>query len=223
MIFNRYVFLLILFTILSSSIVVAQPYELINFDTRDGGKIEASLFSASNSKAVVFAHGAIFNKESWYFLAEAFQRKGITALAIDFRGYGNSTSGNTTKKMYDILGAISWLKEKGFTNINMVGASMGGAAVLAALNNNSIPITKAVLLAPAGGPAITSTATDKLFVVAENERMFSGIMAIYEASTEPKQIKLYPGNTHAQHLFKTDVREELIELIISFIMTGQPE
>jgi len=223
MIFNRLVFLLFLFAILNSSMVIAQPYEPVNFDTGDGGKIEASLFSASNSKVVVFAHGAIFNKESWYFLAEAFQRKGITALAIDFRGYGNSTPGNTTKKMYDILGAISWLKEKGFTNINMVGASMGGAAVLAALNNNSIPIAKTVLLAPAGGPAITSTATDKLFVVTESERMFSGVMAIYEASTEPKQIKIYPGNTHAQHLFKTDVREELIELIISFIMTGQPE
>jgi len=223
MIFNRLVFLLILFAILNSSMVIAQPYELVIFDTGDGGETEASLFSASNSKVVVFAHGAIFNKESWYFLAEEFQRKGITALAIDFRGYGNSKSGNSTKKMYDILGAISWLKEKGFTNINMVGASMGGAAVLAALNNNSIPIAKAVLLAPAGGPAITSTATNKLFIVAENERMFSGVMAIYEASTKPKQIKIYPGNTHAQHLFKTDVSEELIDLIIGFIMTGQPE
>jgi hypothetical protein len=95
--------------------------------------------------------------------------------------------------------------------------------VLAALNNNSIPIAKAVLLAPAGGPAVSSTATDKLFVVAENERMFSGVMTIYEVSTEPKQIKIYPGNTHAQHLFKTDVSEELIELITSFIITGQSE
>lgn len=223
MIFNRLVFLLILFAILNSSTVIAQPYELVKFNTGDGGEIEASLFSASNSKAVVFAHGAIFNKESWYFLAEALQRKGITALSVDFRGYGNSTSGDTTKKMYDILGAISYLKEKGFTNINVVGASMGGAAVLAALNNNSVPIAKAVLLAPAGGPAIISTATSKLFVVSESERMFSGVMAIYEASTAPKQIKVYPGNTHAQHLFKTDVSDELIELIISFIMTGQPE
>ena len=218
MIFNRYVLLLILFAILNSSIVAAQPYELVGFDTGDGGRIEASFFGASNSKAVVFAHGAIFNKESWHFLAADFQRKGITALSIDFRGYGNSTSGDTSKKMYDILGAFSWLQEKGFTDINVVGASMGGAAVLAALDNNSIPIARVVLLAPAGGPAISSTAISKLFVVAENERMFSGIMAIYKASTEPKQIKIYPGNTHAQHLFKTDVSDELAERIVSFIM-----
>ena len=223
MILNRFVFLLILSAILSSSPIVAQAFELVNFDTGDGGKIEASYFNASNSRAVIFAHGAIFDKESWYFLAEEFQRKGISALSIDFRGYGNSTSGSTTKKMYDVLGAISYLTDQGHTEINIVGGSMGGAAVLLALSKNSIPIHKVVLLAPAGGPAIDSMASDKLFIVAENEGMFSGVMAIYNASAEPKQIKIYPGNTHAQHLFKTDVRDELSERIVSFIMTDQPE
>jgi len=223
MIFNRFVFLPIIFAVLGSPTVIAQSHQLVNFGTEDGGKIEASLFNASNSKAVVFAHGAIFDKESWYFLAEAFQRKGITALPIDFRGYGNSMSGSTTKKMLDVLGAISYLREQGYTQINIVGASMGGATVLLALSNNSIPIHKVVLLAPAGGPAIESTASDKLFIVSENEGMFSRIMAIYNASAEPKQIKVYPGNTHAQHLFKTDVRDELSERIISFIMTDRPE
>ncbi len=220
--FNRFVLIIIFFAVLGSPKAIAQAYELVNFDTEDGGKIEASFFNAGNSKAVIFAHGAIFNKESWYFLAEAFQRKGVSALSIDFRGYGNSSSGRTTKKMYDILGAISYLKEQGFTDINLVGASMGGAAVLLALSSNSIPIHKVVLLAPAGGPAIVSTASDKLFIVSENEKMFSGVMAIYNASAEPKQLKIYPGNTHAQHLFKTDVRDELIERIIDFIIPAQP-
>ena len=223
MIFNRFVFSLTLFAILGSPTVVAQPYILVSFGTEDGGKIEASLFSASNSKAVVFAHGAIFDKESWYFLAEAFQRKGVSALPIDFRGYGNSTSGSTTKKMYDVLGAISYLNKQGYTEINIIGASMGGAAVLSALSNNPIPIHKVVLLAPAGGPPINSAVGDKLFIVSENERMFSGVMAIYNASAEPKQIKIYSGNTHAQHLFKTDVRDELSERIINFIMMDQAE
>lgn len=94
---------------------------------------------------------------------------------------------------------------------------MGGAAVLSALSNNFIPINKVVWLSPARGAAIVSTASDKLFVVSEKEGMFSRVMAIYNASAEPKQIKIYPGNAHAQHLFKTDVRDELIERIISFI------
>jgi alpha-beta hydrolase superfamily lysophospholipase len=220
--FNRFVFVLVFFAVLSSPKAIAQADELVAFGTEDGGKIEASFFNAGNSKAVIFAHGAIFNKESWYFLAEAFQRKGVSALSIDFRGYGNSTSGSTTNKMYDILGAISYLREQGFTEINLLGASMGGVAVLSALSNISIPIDKVLLLAPAGGPAIESTASDKLFIVSESERMFSSVMAIYNASAEPKQIKIYPGNSHAQHLFKTDVRDELIERIINFIVPAQP-
>jgi len=220
--FNRIILILGFLAALSSPGAIAQSYELVKFNTEDSGKIEASFFHADSSKAVIFAHGAIFNKESWYFLAEVFQRKGVSALAIDFRGYGNSTSGSTSKKMYDILGAISYLNEQGFTNINLVGASMGAAAGLMALSNISTPIHKVVLLAPAGGPAIVSTVSEKLFVVSENERMFSSVMAIYNASADPKQVKIYPGNTHAQHLFKTDVRDELIEQITNFIIPTQP-
>lgn len=204
---------------MASATASADLYELVDFRTEDGGEIEASFFSASNNKAVVFAHGAIFNKESWYFLAEEFQRKGISALSIDFRGYGGSIPGSSPKKMYDILGAISYLKDQGFTEINIIGASMGGAAVLLALDNNIIPINKVVMLAPAGGPAIISTASDKLFIVSEKERMFSAVMTIYNASAEPKQIRVYPGNAHAQHLFKTDVRDELIEYIVNYIVS----
>ncbi len=220
--FNRFVSVLAFFAVLSSPKAIAQTYELLNFGTQDGGEVEAAFFKADNAKVVIFAHGAIFDKESWYFLAEDFQRRGVAALSIDFRGYGNSTAGSTPKKMYDILGAISYLKEQGFTDINIVGASMGGAAVLAALHSDPVSIRKVVLLAPAGGAAIVSSAIDKLFVVSENERMFNGVMAIYNASAEPKQIQIYPGKAHAQHLFKTGVRDALIERIISFIIPARP-
>ena len=218
---NRFVLLLVLFT-LNAPKAIAQSYEVVRFDTEDGGKIEASIFAAGKTKAIIFAHGAIFNKESWYFLAEAFQSKGVSSLSIDFRGYGNSTAGSTTKKMYDILGAIAYLKQQGFTDINIVGASMGGAAVLMALSNSSTARPKVVLLAPAGGPAIASTASDKLFVVAQDEGRIDRVMGIYKASSEPKQIKIYPGRSHAQHLFKTDVRDELIARIINFIIPVAP-
>ncbi len=214
--------LFILFAIFCSPTAFAQSFELRDFGTKDGGRIEASFFEASNTRVVIFAHGAIFDKKSWYFLAQDFQRQGISALSIDFRGYGNSTAGSSTNKMYDILGAISYLEDQGFTDLNIIGASMGGAAVLAALNSNTVPIHKVVLLAPAGGPAMESSSTDKLFIVSENERMFSSVMAIYNASADPKEIQIYPGSTHAQHLFKTGFRDKLIERIIDFINPVQP-
>ena len=83
-------------------------FDIVQFNTEDGGKIEAALFKANSAKIIIYAHGAIFDKESWYFLAEEFQKKNIAGLSIDFRGYGNSKSGKTTNKWYDILGAINY-------------------------------------------------------------------------------------------------------------------
>ncbi len=215
---------LILFCILvmsgtQSRIMAQDDFKLVTFPTEDGGSIEAALFDAGKAQVVVFAHGMIFDKESWYFLAEKFPDRQISALSIDFRGYGNSTSGNTNQKYYDILGAITWLKEQGYKEINLVGGSMGGAAVLAALDHFDDPvIRKIILLAPAGGPPVQSEQIDKLFVISKEEGLFDRVQNIYNHSAEPKQIKVYPGNAHAQHLFKTDYSEELQQLIIDFVV-----
>jgi len=217
---GRLVALAVLGLWIGGSPVFAQSFDLVKFDTQDGGSIEAAWFAAGQHKAVIFAHGAIYNKESWYFLAEAFQQQGIAALAIDFRGYGNSKAGSSPQKMYDILAAVAWLKQQGFDDISIVGASMGGAAVLAALAQETVPISKVVLLAPAGGPALASTSTDKLFVVSRDEGLYDRVMAIYEASSEPKAIQVYPGDAHAQHLFDTAEREDLIRRITGFIGGG---
>ena len=205
-------------TLLMPQIVSSQDkFELVKFDVEDGGSIEGAFFSAKSKKAVIFAHGAIFNKESWYFLTEKFQNLNVASLSIDFRGYGNSKAGSTDKKYYDILGAIAYLNDQGFTDINVVGGSMGGAAVLSALPHTPTPISKVVVLAPAGGPPITSEQTNKFFVVSKEEGLYSRVTSIYNESAEPKKIKEYPGSTHAQHMFKTDYAEELATLILKFI------
>ncbi len=215
---------LILFCILvmsgtQSRIMAQDDFKLVTFPTEDGGSIEAALFEAGKEQVVVFAHGMIFDKESWYFLAEKFPDRQISALSIDFRGYGNSTSGNTNQKYYDILGAITWLKEQGYKEINLVGGSMGGAAVLEALDHFDDPvISKIVLLAPAGGPPVPNETINKFFVISKEEGLYDRVQNIYNHSAEPKQIKVYPGNAHAQHLFNTDYSEELQQLIIDFVV-----
>ena len=60
-------------------------------------------------------------KESWYLLAEPLQRMNIASLALD------------GKSRQDVLAAVNLLKGKGFKNILLAGGSMGGAAVLDAL------------------------------------------------------------------------------------------
>ncbi|WP_456378313.1 alpha/beta hydrolase family protein [Lutibacter sp.] len=198
--------------------VVSSSFKLITYNTDDGGLIEASFFKGNKNMVVIFAHGAIFNKESWYFMAEKLQKEGISSLSIDFRGYGNSKKGSTNKRSLDILGAIHFLKKKGFNKISIVGGSMGGAAILNALHiETDKTLNKVVLLAPAGGVAIESKFIKKLFVVSKNERLFTRVSKIYTESNNPKKLKIFSGAFHAQNMFKSEHSKELTNLIINFL------
>jgi len=197
-------------------------FELITYTTEDDGIIEASFFKANKDLVVVFAHGAIFNKESWYFLAEKLQKEGVSSLSLDFRGYGNSKKGSTNKKSLDILGAVDYLKGEGFKKIAIVGGSMGGAAVLSALDiKTDVVIKKVVLLAPAGGVGIASKSINKLIIVSKNEGLFTRVNKIYNDSSQPKELKIYPGSFHAQHMFKAEYSDKLINLIIEFLNNSE--
>lgn len=225
---NKYISLLFLSFFLlcfstQSVMATSNDFELITYTTQDNGVIEASFFKGTDRQlAVIFAHGAIFNKESWYFLAEKLQGKGIASLSIDFRGYGNSKKGTTNKRSLDILGAVDYLKTKGFNSIAIVGGSMGGAAVLSALDTKTDSvIKKVVLLAPAGGAGITSTSIKKLIIVSKDEGLYKRVNSIYNETTQPKELKVYPGSYHAQHMFKADYSNELTNLIIAFLNTSK--
>lgn len=193
-------------------------YTTIQFTTTDGASIEADLFTARKDKAVIFAHGAIFNKESWHFLALKLQKEGIAGLSINFRGYGNSTKGATSKRSLDILGAVTYLKAKGYKSIIIVGGSMGGAAVVRALNTSYDKIvTKVVLMAPAGGKALIYKSLNKLFIVSEKEGLYKRVTTLYNNSANPKKLSVYKGSYHAQHMFKAKYTKRLIKEIIDFI------
>lgn len=195
-----------------------ESFKLIQYPTSDQGQIEAAYFDAGADKVVIFAHGAVFNKESWYFLAEKFKSIGISSLSIDFRGYGKSKAGSTNERSLDILGAIDYAVQQNLSEIYIIGASMGGAAVLMALDGLEQPgVKKIVLLAPAGGPAVISSSIQKLFVVALEDRFYNGVINIYENSNSPKSLKTYQGNSHAQNLFSSEHSTDLINHIIEFV------
>ena len=81
----------------------------INFKTVDNATIYAE-FQKRGSHAVLLAHGAIFNKESWGNFKQLLLEENYTVLAIDFRGYGKSTQGNKAQALYeDILAGVQFL------------------------------------------------------------------------------------------------------------------
>jgi len=198
---------------------VKEDFKIINFKTEDGGSIEASLFEGGKELAVIFSHGAIFNKESWYFLCENLQTKGVTSLSLDLRGYGNSKKGSSNNKAFDILGAVEYLKSHGYQHIDLVGGSMGAAAILDALETKTDEsLKKAVLLSPAGGNGIVSKNIKKLIIGSKDEAYIARVKEAYDTSAEPKQLKIYEGSYHAQHMFKSSYADELTSLIVDFLM-----
>ena len=209
-------FSLLIFT---SMLLTAQDsFKPVQFTTEDKGVIHGSLFKANSKQATVFAHGMIFNKESWYGLAERFQSEGITALSIDFRGYGESTGPKKDDKKFDVLGAIQFLVTEGYDEVNVVGGSMGAMATLDALAERADSrIAKVVLLAPPYGKPLSSRQIDKLVVVAKEERFYTQVTEIYEKISEPKELKVYKGDAHAQHLFNSEHADDLTERIVAFI------
>ncbi|MGE0313574.1 MAG: alpha/beta hydrolase [Lautropia sp.] len=70
-------------------------------------------------------------------LVLALNDMGVSVLTIDLRGHGESATGRVSfghHERLDVLGAVDWLLASGYerTRIAVIGASMGGAAALAA-------------------------------------------------------------------------------------------
>ena len=170
---------------------------------------KADYFTGKSARSVILTPGAMFSKESWHFLAERFQGLDISSVALN--------SGSTP----DLLNAIAFLKAKNVKKITLVGASAGGAGVLFTLQDNIDPLVDSViLLAPAGGKPIKSEQVKKLFIVAEDDMISSNaeVYNLYIDSSEPRIYKEIMGSSdHAQRLFDSSHREEIIQLIIDFI------
>ena len=81
----------------------------------------------------MLAHGGRFNKESWEKQARALAAAGFRALAIDFRGYGQSRGPGQADPLsaplhLDVLAAVRYLRKTGAKSVSVVGGSMGGSA-----------------------------------------------------------------------------------------------
>ena len=170
---------------------------------------KADYFVGKPERAVILAPGAMFSKESWHVLAERFQERGISSVALN--------SGSTP----DLMNAIAFLKTKGVNKITIVGASAGGAGVLFTLQEKIDPLVDSViLLAPAGGLPIKSEQVKKLFIVAEDDMISSSaeVYNLYNDSSDPKLYQEIKGSSdHAQRLLESKYKENIIQMMIHFI------
>lgn len=195
-------------------------FKEVNFEAADGGNIYGSLFG-SYPDIVILAHGKVFNKESYYDLCEVLLKNKISSLAFDFRGYGNSKQGRGSPFAYgeDVIGAINFAKSLDFVkNITLLGSSMGGAAVLNASKLFKPSEIKSVIaLSPVYVDGIDFIDVPVHYLGSEGEQFAEGIKKMHAQTKSPKTIRFFNGSAHAQNIFATESKDEIISLIVSYI------
>ena len=206
---------------------IATAQKTVFFPTEDGGVVFADVYGAGD-RAVVLAHGGRFNKESWAKQAQILVGAGFQVLALDFRGYGNSTGPGQSDPMdaplkFDVLAAVRYLRAGGAKSVSIVGGSMGGAAAGdASIASRPGEIDRLVLLSAAPNDPADKLKSPILFIVARDDASadgprLPGIREQFEKAPQPKELIVLDGSAHAQYLFQTDQGERVMHEILRFL------
>lgn len=169
-------------------------YEDVTLQARgDGLQIAAwYLPSSDNQRAIILVHG--YNDSRTHAFADEFvsfagklHDAGFSVMMIDLRGHGESADARFTfgiKERQDVLGAVDWLKAKGYSpgKIGVLGYSLGAGSIIGAA---------------ADDPAIGAVWADSLFAdidpVLENGWVgISGLPQVFLYSTKA-MIRLFYG------------------------------
>jgi alpha-beta hydrolase superfamily lysophospholipase len=117
----------------------AFPFDELNFDMPDGGKINAIHFKVPNSRGVIYyLKGNSRSIKGWGKFAKDFVSNGYDFFMMDYRGFGKSKGKRTQQKLFDDAQFLyQWLKDQ-YTEEQMVvfGRSFGtGIAAYVAAQN----------------------------------------------------------------------------------------
>jgi len=171
---------------------------------------------------VLLCHGANWDASGWAETAPRFSDRGLPALALNFRGYDGSTgSTNRRSAVADVVSAAAWLRAQGADQLALIGASMGGHAVLMASAEVKpecvVAISAPVRAIPAEEAGRISGR--KLFICAERDSLgaAASVQRAYQDAAEPKAIRLFPGREHSRAMFKAAYGEEALQAILDFV------
>jgi pimeloyl-ACP methyl ester carboxylesterase len=110
-------------------------YQDVALHTKDGMTLAGWFIPNKNSdRVVIVCHGYPMDKGDIFGVTE-FLAKHYNLLYFDFRGMGKSSGRISTsgwREKEDVLTAVRFLKDKGFTRIGAFGFSMGAAAIIMA-------------------------------------------------------------------------------------------
>lgn len=136
----------------------ASALQTVGFPARDDALRLMAWYTATPSAtgAIILVHGrnacrgGELRGDSFELVAH-FVSIGFSVLLLDLRGHGGSANARLTfgrRERRDILGAVDFLRARGYAQIGVLGASMGGVSAIGAA---------------ADDPAIGAIVTDSAF------------------------------------------------------------
>ncbi len=197
----------------------------IRIESEDAQLIGALYGELPARRAALLCHGANWDASGWAEVAPRFAQRAVPALGLNFRGYDGSTGRtNRASALADVRNAAAWLRMNGAREVALVGASMGGSAVLMASASVS-PECVVAISAPVR--AISDSDAKrilgrKLFVCAERDSLgaAAAVRRAYAEAEEPKEIRVFPGREHSKAMFKATYGEEALGVILAFVSQG---
>ena len=194
--------------------------EIVRFATPDGEELEGTVYG-TGATGVVLAHMRGRDRSTWTDFAKTAAAAGHQVLTFDFRGYGGSSGERDTALDVDLIAAVELLRLRGVERTVIMGASMGGTAVVNVASR--IDTAGAVSLsAPAdfiGLPALAvagDVAEPLLLVTAEGDQPYADAAVEMDGLAPVSQLTVLSGNAHGTNLFG-DHGDALTELLLSFI------
>ncbi len=200
-----YKFILSLLAVFFLFSPAAAAPEKIVLTAADGYKITGSLMKGDGGAGVVLLHMYRQDRQSWQPLIEQLSARGITSLAIDMRGHGESRldpaenddagrvlakdSAFFNKMHQDAEAAVRYLIDHGIDpgRVGLVGASVGCSVAIHTVSARVEPVAAVVLMTPGkeylGIPTmnhIKNWPGKPLLILTSSEEQQRGAAAIYD-------------------------------------------
>ncbi|TMC29060.1 MAG: alpha/beta hydrolase [Chloroflexi bacterium] len=174
-------------------------------------------------------HGQQWDASGWRDVAARFVERGLPALALNLRGYDGS-SGKTNEfappapwsPVADLRATKTLLRDRGVREIALVGASMGGHAILASsfeADVESIVSVSAPVVAVSDELSRRITGR-KLFVCADRDPAAPHVLHAFDVVSRPKTLLMFGGNEHSRGMFAAPYGPEVVDAIVDFVARG---
>ncbi|MGH2473250.1 MAG: alpha/beta hydrolase [Candidatus Limnocylindria bacterium] len=204
----------------------------------DGETLRADLYGELPARrAAILVHGAGWDGSGWCDVAPRFAARAVPALALNLRGYDGSSG--TTEPMTiptwvppaswsplaDLRAAKRALREQGAGEIALVGASMGGHAVLLSSVEADVECVVSISAPVVKIPEELSRRISgrKLFVFADQDaggNIMPNVLRAFAVAAPPKTLLVFGGKEHARGMFAAPYGDDAIAAIVDFVARG---